>query len=176
MRWSSFVASGLFLDDDDDHDHQQGYRAAMNSYVRPSSCPSQGAHGTDSRPALQPVHFLSQPRPLLFVAGLDRTPTALGSTSSSSAQPPSSNESALAASPAPSADDAAFASLSHRLRELFERQGGLNVWEREPGPSSTEPVAGQDGGAGPAVSATAQGKRRERKEFRILLVDKVRVC
>jgi len=124
-----------------------------------------------SLPLLQPVHFVSQPRPLLFVAGLDQS-LPPGSTSSDSST--SDADPQVSPPAASSADDAAFASLLQRLRELFERQAGLNVWEREPGSLPSEPVAGQEGGPGSAISATAQGKRRERKEFRILLVDKVR--
>lgn len=138
----------------------------MNSYVR-RFVPRKHLGCRANLVYLQPVHFVSQPRPLLFVAGLDHTPAA---SSSSSAQPPAADVNPSAASPAAASDDdAAFVNLSLRLRELFERQAGLNVWERESASPSTEAVAGQE----PTVSATALGKQRERKEFRILLVDQV---
>lgn len=97
----------------------------------------------------QPVHFVSHPRPLLFVAGLDSPPTPQPASSSDASVPPLS------------VDKDEFALLAQRLRELFEKQAGLNVWKPSAAPSAA------------AGEADGQGKRRERREFRISLVDKV---
>ena len=109
---------------------------------------------------VEPVHFLSHHRPLLFVAGLDGPPAP------SSASPPSDSQGPTAPSPSASSasslpstpptkrrtssvSDDPFVVLAHRLRSTLTHRGQASVWEPQ--------------------------TKEKNKDFHVILVDKVRL-